>query len=75
MLDDFDDDSLELNNISDEFYLQTVTIKTLILELLQTIANFIDGDFNELIVSIIKNIMPEYNKIFRLIEMQLKKVA
>ena len=45
-----------------------------ILELLQTIAEFIDGDFNELIISIMKN-KPEENKIFRLIESQLAEVA
>jgi hypothetical protein len=41
-----------------------------ILELLRIIAEFIDGDFNELITNLIKN-KPEDNKIFRLIEMQL----
>lgn len=45
-----------------------------LLELLQTIADFIDGDFNELIVNVMKN-KPEDNKIFRLIEMQLKEAA
>lgn len=45
-----------------------------ILELLQTIASFIDGDFNELIISIMKN-KPENNKIIRLIEMQLQEAA
>ena len=45
-----------------------------ILELLQTIAGFIDGDFNELIINIIKN-KPEDNKIFRLIESQLTEAT
>ena len=45
-----------------------------ILELLQIIAGFIDGDFNELIISIMKN-KPEENKIFRLIESQLSEAA
>lgn len=45
-----------------------------ILELLRIIANLIDGDFNKLIVSIMKN-MPEDNKIFRLIESQLSEAA
>jgi len=45
-----------------------------ILELLRTIADLIDGDFNELIVNIIKN-KPEDNKIFRLIESQLLDAA
>jgi hypothetical protein len=45
-----------------------------ILELLQLIADLIDGDFNELIVSIMKN-KPEDNKIFRLIESQLLDAA
>ena len=45
-----------------------------ILEMLQIIAEIIDGDFNELIVSIMKN-KPEENKIFRLIEMQLSEAA
>jgi len=45
-----------------------------ILEMLQIIANFIDGDFNELIVNMMKN-KPENNKIFRLIESQLAEAA
>lgn len=45
-----------------------------ILELLRVIAEFIDGDFNELITNVIKN-KPEDNKIFRLIEMQLAEAA
>ena len=45
-----------------------------ILELLQTIAGFIDGDFNELIINIIKN-KPEDNKIFRLIESKLSEAV
>lgn len=45
-----------------------------ILELLQIIAEFIDGDFNDLIIRIIKN-KPEENKIFRLIESQLAEAA
>ena len=45
-----------------------------ILELLQIIAELIDGDFNELIINIMKN-KPKENKIFRLIEMQLLKAA
>lgn len=45
-----------------------------ILELLQIIAEFIDGDFNELIINLMKN-KPEDNKIFRLIELQLSKAA
>lgn len=45
-----------------------------ILELLRVIAEFIDGDFNELITNVIKN-KPEDNKIFRLIEMQLSSAA
>lgn len=45
-----------------------------ILELLQIIAEFIDSDFNDLIINIMKN-KPEENKIFRLIEMQLSKAA
>jgi hypothetical protein len=45
-----------------------------ILELLQIIAEFIDGDFNELIVRLMKN-KPEENKIFRLIEMKLVNAA
>ncbi len=45
-----------------------------ILEMLQIIAEFIDGDFNELIVNMMKN-KPEENKIFRLIEMQLSEAA
>jgi len=45
-----------------------------ILELLRTIADLIDGDFNELIINIIKN-KPEDNKIFRLIESQLPEAA
>lgn len=45
-----------------------------ILELLRVIAEFIDGDFNELITNLIKN-KPEDNKIFRLIEMQLPRAA
>jgi hypothetical protein len=45
-----------------------------ILELLRIIADLIDGDFNELIVKIMKN-KPEDNKIFRLIELQLSEAA
>lgn len=45
-----------------------------ILEMLQIIAEIIDGDFNELIVNIMKN-KPEENKIFRLIEMKLSEAA
>lgn len=45
-----------------------------ILELLQIIAEFIDGDFNDLIINIMKN-KPEDNKIFRLIESQLSDAA
>jgi IS4 transposase len=45
-----------------------------ILELLRIIAELIDGDFNELIVKIMKN-KPENNKIFRLIELQLSDAA
>ncbi len=45
-----------------------------ILELLRIIAGLIDSDFNELIVSIMKN-KPEDNKIFRLIESQLSEAA
>ncbi len=45
-----------------------------ILQLLQVIAEFIDGDFNELVTNVIKN-KPEDNKIFRLIEMQLAEAA
>jgi len=45
-----------------------------ILELLRIIAEFIDSDFNELIINLIKN-KPEHNKIFRLIEMQLPGAA
>lgn len=45
-----------------------------ILELLQIIAEFIDGDFNELIINIMKN-KPEENKIFKLIESQLVEAA
>ncbi len=45
-----------------------------ILELLQIIAEFINGNFNELIISIMKN-KPEDNKIFRLIELQLSEAA
>jgi hypothetical protein len=45
-----------------------------ILELLRIIADLIDGDFNELIIKIIKN-KPEDNKIFRLIESQLSMAA
>ncbi|MCT4601390.1 MAG: transposase [Marinifilum sp.] len=45
-----------------------------ILELLRTIADVIDGDFNELIVNIIKN-KPEDNRIFRLIESKLLEPA
>lgn len=41
-----------------------------ILELLQIIAEFFDGNFNELITNVIKS-KPEENKIVRLIEMQL----
>ena len=45
-----------------------------ILEMLQIIADYIDGDFNELIVSMMKN-KPEGNKIFRLIESLLVEAA
>jgi hypothetical protein len=45
-----------------------------ILELLRIIADLIDGDFNELIINIMKN-KPEDNKIFRLIESQLSEAA
>jgi hypothetical protein len=52
----------------------SLRIWAFILELLRVIAEFIDGDFNELITNVIKN-KPEDNKIFRLIEMQLSKAA
>jgi hypothetical protein len=45
-----------------------------ILEMLQIIANFIDDDFNKLIVNMMKN-KPEDNKISRLIESQLAEAA
>ncbi len=45
-----------------------------IMELQHVIAEFIDGNFNELIPNLIKN-KPEDNKIFRLIEMQLSEAA
>ncbi len=45
-----------------------------ILELLHEIADFINGDFNELITNVIKN-KPENNKIFRLIKIQLSDAA
>lgn len=45
-----------------------------ILELLQIIAGLVDGDFNGLIINIMKN-KPEENKIFRLIESQLAEAA
>lgn len=45
-----------------------------ILELLQTIAEITDGDFNQLIIRILKN-KPENNKIFRLIESSLAREA
>ena len=45
-----------------------------ILELLRIISDLIDGDFNELIVNIMKS-KPEDNKIFRLIESQLAEAA
>lgn len=45
-----------------------------ILELLQVISDFIDSNFNDLIIRIMKN-KPEDNKIFRLIESQLMEAA
>lgn len=45
-----------------------------ILELLHIIADFIDGDFNKLIINVMKN-KPENNKIFRLIEMKIAEAA
>jgi len=45
-----------------------------ILELLRIITELIDGDFNKLIVKIMKNKL-EDNKIFRLIELQLSDAA
>ena len=45
-----------------------------ILELLRIISDLIDGDFNELIINIMKN-KPKDNKIFRLIESQLSEAA
>ena len=51
-----------------------VRIWGFILELLQVIAEFIDGNFNLQSVSILKN-KPEENKIFRLIESQLSVAA
>jgi len=45
-----------------------------ILELLRIIVELIDGDFNELIINLMKN-KPENNKIFRLIESQLSEAA
>lgn len=52
----------------------SIRIWGFILELLRIIADLIDGDFNELIINIMKN-KPENNKIFRLIELQISEAA